>query len=106
MTKQIYIASFEYGKPRLARVELIKETPKTYTVDGKSKVQLLDSYVYHPERISKSDGKYYVAKTKQEALNWLIEKMNRYIEREKKGLEQARKTKRNLEKGIKEVNNG
>ena len=66
---RLFVVDFSYGQANLARVEVIKETPKNYFINTLSKEAIL-GWIYLPERLSKA--KYAYFKTVDEALNYLV----------------------------------
>jgi len=76
MNKTMYAAKWKYG-PDLARVEIAKETPKTFTVES---AEILAGYCYFGKRTSKE--KYSLFDTMAEALAWLLEKARKDYHRQ------------------------
>lgn len=72
----MFIAKFEYGKPRLAEVDVVKETPATFTVTNQR--NLLD-HMYVGERIFKDRTDYFTSK--DGAARYLRDEYRKYRDR-------------------------
>ena len=76
MTK-LYVAEFSrHGTASLARVELVKETPKTYVVDRTTYEKLL-GYSYGNKQLLKANHNCFL--TAEEAIGYLLGKINKYL---------------------------
>lgn len=69
MTYKKYVAKYEYHQPRLAEIEVERETDKTIIRTGKI-IEIIRGFYYLPERILKDN--YNTFDTQEDALNWLI----------------------------------
>jgi hypothetical protein len=88
-----YYAGFSYGEGSVAKVEIVKEAPKTYML-GNIEWRLGHSYDIWANRRSFKQGKGNWSDTSIEALDWLRSKYQDYI----KALDQKlRDAKRGLE---------
>ena len=56
---KIYVAEYRFGNPSIFSVEVIKETEKSYIVDGESKETLLGSFTYVNKRVPKTISQVY-----------------------------------------------
>lgn len=68
MTKIVYVADFEYGKPNLIEVEVKTETSKTIVPVDDFGTAIIGIYTYAGKRIMKDDR---VFDSKYEAMCWL-----------------------------------
>ena len=84
--RQIYVASFSYGKANLTRVEVVKETPKSFMVKSRESKIIL-GWQYLPERVSKEKHHYF--DTPEQAMEHLVKCGHEHILACRKKLEQA-----------------
>ena len=75
----IFIAEFSCGQPALAKVAVIKETPKTYQVDGETATVFI-GHLYIGNRLYKSGHKHHVFATEDKAVEWLMTRADTYAE--------------------------
>lgn len=75
--RQIWLASFTYGKANLDRVEVIKETPKTFTVGPWRETRRTLGWQSFPERFSKETYCCFV--TLKEAMEYLVKTAQEYV---------------------------
>ena len=82
--KVVYAASWNYGSPNLAKINVEKETPKTITV---GEYETLRGYLYFGKRTMKN--RYFFADTLAEALAWLLEKARKNVIRRREAAQKA-----------------
>ena len=66
----IFIAKFTYGAGRLAKAQVVKETPKTFKIDGYE--DILSRQYLSTKRILKDDE--YVFHSRKEAVSYLVKR--------------------------------
>ena len=84
--KTIYIADFRYGRANLTKAKLVKETPKRFFVEGADDI-IGHLYIPYSTRLPK--GKYGFFFSGQEALAYLVGQAEKYVELQKKNLDNA-----------------
>lgn len=87
-----FYAKFEYGTPSLIKVEVTKETPKTYQVAHEYTI-ILGNWYYLSSRVEKEDS---IFDTQEKAIDYLIERNTQWLER-------ARKEVKRLEDSLNEL---
>ena len=92
MTK-LYVAKFRYGEPRLARVELERKTPKLYIVKHGTKEALL-GYIHIGNRLHRERDHCFF--TGQEAIEYLLDEVNKHIADLEYQIEKAEGAKKEL----------
>ena len=92
MTK-LYVAEFACGKANFATVESIKETPKNHIIDWTATKQLW-GWQYIPSRLHKD--KYHCFLAAEDALDYLLSKMNQNISNLEAELIQAKDAREDL----------
>lgn len=70
----IFIAKFTYGKGRLARAQVVKETPKTFKIDGYENI--LSRQYLSTKRILKD--KRNIFHSRKEAVSYLVKRAEFY----------------------------
>lgn len=81
----IFVAKFSYGRASLAKVQVTKETPKTFVIAGYERV--LGSQWLGKVLLKSKSG---IFRTPEEAMAYLIEKAEAYVESCENALDQAR----------------
>jgi len=74
---KIFVASFRYGRANLSKVEVEKETEKSFIIGRRSKEEKLLGWRSLPARISKE--KYNCFGTSEEALDYLVDAAREHI---------------------------
>ena len=69
----IFIAKFTYGKGRLAKAQVVKETPKTFKIDGYENI--LSQQYLSTKRILKDEHVFY---SRKEAVSYLVKRAEFY----------------------------
>ena len=82
--KTLYLAEFKYGKGRLIRFESDRETDKNYMVINSSKQMLIGDFLFISSCVSKDKP---VFAKKADAVNYLIEKLQKNISMAKTQIE-------------------
>lgn len=72
----IWVVEFKWDTPRLAEVEIEKETDKTFII--KRARNILDS-IWLSKRVSKKTVRWF--RTQEEAVDWLIQQQEKNIAR-------------------------
>lgn len=73
--KMMYVAKFAYGKANLSRVEVEKETDKTIVVASDSNLM---GWQYFRQRTRKAN--IHLFQNKEDALSYLVDKGQQYVE--------------------------
>ena len=85
MKENLYIAKVSYGKPCLSKVQIYKETEKSYFVHNKMAETIIEGYQYIGKRIPKdAKGIFF---TLQESLQYIYDTLGKYGEGLKKQLD-------------------